>query len=155
MILGKVARITMILRTSAPDGAVANLTEPECVERLLTGDVGRIAWRAADGLQILPICYRWHLGTIVFRTSPYGVLSEFVRSNDVVFETDAVDPPSGQWWSVVVRGRAEVAAEPEGLKHSWPLDDPVRWTTGVRNLFVRITPGLITGRSSRWPGGGT
>lgn len=142
----------MTIRTTASNGALATLTEAECVDRLSAGQVGRIAWRAADGLQMLPVSYRWEHGAIVFRCTPYGVLSEFVHSSEVVFETDEADPHTGQWWSVLVRGRAEVVAEPEDLRRSWPLDDPVRWTAGDRNIFVRITPRSITGRSATWRG---
>jgi len=48
---------------------------------------------------------------------------------------------------VVVRGRARAAAEPEELRDLWRLDDPVPWASGTRNLFIQITPGLITGRT--------
>ena len=51
---------------------------------------GRIAWQAANGPQILPITYTWHDDGLVFRTSPYGVLSELVRPKAVVSRARAV-----------------------------------------------------------------
>lgn len=117
-----------------------------CIELLMGRQIGRIAWRAADGVQILPVTYTWYENSVVFRTSPYGVLSELVREADVAFEVDLIDEAARHGWSVVVRGRARAAAEPEELRRLWRLDDPVPWASGARNLFIRITPTLITGR---------
>lgn len=117
-----------------------------CIELLMGRQIGRIAWRAADGVQILPVTYTWYENSVVFRTSPYGVLSELVREADVAFEVDLIDEAAHHGWSVVVRGRARAAAEPEELSRLWRLDDPVPWASGTRNLFIQITPTLITGR---------
>lgn len=129
--------------TTSGNGA---LDRQRCIELLTGQQIGRIAWRAADGIQILPVTYTWYQDTVVFRTSPYGVLSELVREADVAFEVDHVDPSVHAGWSVVVRGRARATAEPEELRRLWRLDDPVPWAAGTRNLFIQITPTLITGR---------
>lgn len=127
--------------------AVGGLDRSRCIELLSGRQIGRIAWRAADGIQILPVTYIWYQESIVFRTSPYGTLSELVHEADVAFEVDEIDESGRSGWSVVVRGRARAAAEPEELRQLWRLDDPVPWASGTRNLFIRITPGLITGRT--------
>lgn len=118
-----------------------------CIELLAAQKIGRIAWRAADGVQILPVAYTWYQESVVFRTSPYGVLSELVHEADVAFEVDHVDESSHSGWSVVVRGRARATAEPDELRRLWQLDRPVPWASGTRNLFIQITPTSITGRS--------
>ena len=82
------------------------ISPARCEELLQSQSVGRIAWQAADGPQILPVTYAWHEGTIIFRTSPYGVLSELVRPTDVAMEIDELDQHSRRGWSVVVQGRA-------------------------------------------------
>jgi len=127
--------------------AVGGLDRSRCIELLSSRQIGRIAWRAADGLQILPVTFAWYQESVVFRTSPYGVLSELVHEADVAFEVDQVDEEGRSGWSVVVRGRARAAAEPEELRRLWRLNDPVPWASGTRNLFIQITPGLITGRT--------
>lgn len=123
------------------------LSETRCRELLAGHSVGRVAWQAADGLQILPVSYAWDEGTVVFRTSPYGVLSELVRATDVVLEIDELDEKCRQGWSVVVRGRTRGVAEPGALVRMWALDGLVPWATGVRNLFIAITPQKISGRA--------
>lgn len=122
------------------------LDRGQCLELLTSRRIGRIAWRAADGMQILPVTFIWFDESIVFRTSPYGLLSELVREADVAFEVDDIDEDGRTGWSVVVHGRARAAAEPEELKRLWQLDDPVPWASGTRNLFIQITPAHLTGR---------
>lgn len=127
--------------------AVGGLDRSRCIELLSGRRAGRIAWRAADGIQILPVTYAWYEESIVFRTSPYGTLSELVHEADVAFEVDEIDESGRSGWSVVVRGRARATAEPEELRRLWRVDDPVPWASGTRNLFIQISPGLITGRT--------
>jgi uncharacterized protein len=81
------------------------ISPARCQELLESQSVGRLAWQAADGPQILPVTYAWHEGTIIFRTSPYGVLSELIRPTEVALEIDDLDQKTRQGWSVVVQGR--------------------------------------------------
>ena len=63
-----------------PTTRLTPLSRSECEELLAANAVGRIAWHASTGLQLLPISYAWHDGQIVFRTSPQGVLAELARA---------------------------------------------------------------------------
>ena len=89
-----------------PTAEFTPLSPTRCQELLESQSIGRVAWQAADGPQILPVIYACHDGTVIFRTSPYGVLSELVRPTDVALEIDELDPEGRQGWSVVVQGRA-------------------------------------------------
>lgn len=105
-----------------------------------------MAWQAADGPQILPVTYVWHEEAAIFRTSPYGLLSELVRPTDVVLEIDELDQDRHSGWSVAVHGRAEAVAEPAAASALWGVENLVPWAPGVRNLFIRIDPRRLTGR---------
>jgi uncharacterized protein len=122
------------------------ITPARCEELLQSQSVGRVAWQAADGPQILPVTYAWHEGTIIFRTSPYGVLSELIRPTEVALEIDDLDQNSRRGWSVVVQGRAQGVAEPDQLVRMWTVGGVVPWARGVRNVFIQITPYKVTGR---------
>lgn len=122
------------------------MNERECVERLRERSVGRVAWQAADGPLVLPVTYVWHDGAAVFRTSPYGILSELVRPTDVALQIDALDEQLRSGWSVLVQGRAEAVAEPADVVRLWAIDGLVPWAPGVRNLFIRVEPRRVTGR---------
>jgi nitroimidazol reductase NimA-like FMN-containing flavoprotein (pyridoxamine 5'-phosphate oxidase superfamily) len=123
------------------------ISPARCQELLESQSIGRVAWQAADGPQILPVTYAWHDGTIIFRTSPYGVLSELVRPTDVALEIDELDQQSRQGWSVVVQGRAQGVAEPDQLVRMWTVGGVVPWASGIRNVFIQIIPRRITGRA--------
>jgi uncharacterized protein len=122
------------------------MSRSRCQELLESQSIGRVAWQAADGPHILPVTYAYHDGTIIFRTSPYGVLSELVRPTDVALEIDELDQESRQAWSVVAQGRAQGVAEPDQLVRMWAVGGVVPWASGVRNVFIQIIPQRITGR---------
>jgi nitroimidazol reductase NimA-like FMN-containing flavoprotein (pyridoxamine 5'-phosphate oxidase superfamily) len=122
------------------------ISPARCQELLESQSVGRIAWQAADGPQILPVTYAWHNGMIIFRTSPYGVLSELIRPTAVAMEIDELDQVHRRGWSVVVQGRAQGVAEPDQLVRTWTVGSVVPWAAGVRNVFIQITPHKLTGR---------
>ena len=125
------------------------MSRERCIELLQASHVGRVGWQASDGQQILPVSYAYHQGRIVFRTSPYRVLSELVQAHDVAFEVDELDQNMRLGWSIMVQGRAQAVGEPRDLVQFWTIDEVSPWAAGVRNLFVQITPTRITGRQLR------
>jgi nitroimidazol reductase NimA-like FMN-containing flavoprotein (pyridoxamine 5'-phosphate oxidase superfamily) len=127
-------------------GEFKPISPSRCQELLESQSIGRIAWQAADGPQILPVTYAYHERTIIFRTSPYGVLSELIRPTDVAMEIDELDQERRQGWSVVVQGRAQSVAEPDQLVRMWTVSGVVPWASGIRNVFIQIIPYRITGR---------
>jgi uncharacterized protein len=122
------------------------LTQSECLHLLETHSLGRLAWQAADSQQIHPINYVFRSGALYFRTSPQGILSELVRPADVALEVDDLDQDKRTGWSVIVYGRAKAVAAPAEVLEQVEMDDLVPWASGVRNLFIQITPSRITGR---------
>ena len=134
--------------SSSPTPRVSLLSTSQCEDLLAEDDVGRIAWRASSGLQLLPVNYAWHDGAIVFRTSPDGVLAELVDPHDVVFEVDQLDQPSRTGWSVMVNGQAEGVSAVAELAKLWSVEGAVPWVDGgIRDRYIKITPHQITGRS--------
>jgi len=121
------------------------ITGPECVELLESHSIGRVAWHAADGPQILPVTYLYQSDRLYFRTSPHGILSELLRPTDVAFEVDDLNHDTRTGWSVVVYGRAEAVAAPAEVVTLW-TPDLAPWAPDTRNLFIQITPHRITGR---------
>jgi len=121
------------------------ITGPECVELPESHSIGRVAWHAADGPQILPVTYLYQSDRLYFRTSPHGILSELLRPTDVAFEVDDLNHDTRTGWSVVVYGRAEAVAAPAEVVTLW-TPDLAPWAPDIRNLFIQITPHRITGR---------
>ena len=124
------------------------LQRAECEHHLGEHKAGRVGINAPTGPQILPVTYRYYAGKIVFRTSPYGVLSALERHSRVAFEIDDIDEEHETGWSVLVLGSAERVIQEYTLSSLWK-DGPVPWAGGTRNLFIAITPDTISGRSVR------
>ena len=131
-------------------GHFAELTLAECEKLLAEHKAGRVGLNAPAGPQILPVTYAYYAKTIVFRTSPYGVLSSLGRHTRVAFEIDNIDEERESGWSVLVLGSAERVTREYTLTSLWK-DGPVPWAEGTRNLFIMITPETITGRAVRLP----
>jgi nitroimidazol reductase NimA-like FMN-containing flavoprotein (pyridoxamine 5'-phosphate oxidase superfamily) len=127
------------------------LSEARCHELLAGQTTGRVAWNAPDGPQVLPVSYAMDVGDIVFRTSPYGALSQLRVRTNVAFEIDDIDAEHGTGWSVLVRGSAQAVLQPRQLERLWSDEATVPWAAGTRNLFIAITPRAVTGRIVRRP----
>jgi uncharacterized protein len=141
----------MISAVAGQDRLTSNFVElsrPECEKLLAEHSVGRVALNAPAGPQILPVTYGFYANTIVFRTSPYGVLSSLERHTRVAFEIDNIDENQQSGWSVLVQGSAERVTQQYTLSTLWK-EGPVPWASGTRNLFIAITPESITGRAVR------
>lgn len=125
---------------------VGSLSPARSQELLEAGEVGRVGWSAAHGPQIFPVSYAWHDDLIVFRTSPYGILSELGRRTRVVFEVDDLDEQSHTGWSVLARGYATGIASPAQLARLWTVDGAEPWAGGIRNVFIGISVAQLSGR---------
>jgi nitroimidazol reductase NimA-like FMN-containing flavoprotein (pyridoxamine 5'-phosphate oxidase superfamily) len=122
-----------------------DLTDEECLARLRSHSVGRIAFCVDGGPQIYPVNFVMADGAIVFRTSPYGPMADQSHHGEVAFEVDELDRELREGWSVLAVGPAETLEADETLEMtSLRLLEP--WAAGSRSLFVRIRPHQLTGR---------
>ena len=123
------------------------IDDDRCIELMQSTPIGRVAFAADDGeILALPVNFKWHEGSIVFRTLEGQKLSAAVKGKPVCFEVDQWDAETRAGWSVVVQGNArEVTnwAEVEQLEGiglvPWAKE---KW----RRMWVRIEPRSISGR---------
>ena len=101
------------------DSSFQELPAARCRELLAGQTMGRVAWNAPDGPQLVPVNYAYYNKTIVFRTVPEGVLSQLARRTNVAFEIDGLDEDARTGWSVVVRGSAERVMQDFNLVELW------------------------------------
>lgn len=123
-------------------GHFTRLSGEECRLLVRGHSVGRVAWVAASGLQVLPVTYAVAGEQIVFRTGPDSVLGELTGPLQVAFEVDDIDVATATGWSVLVRGEAATYA---GDPPAGGLPEP--WAPGMRPLVVAITPSAYSGRA--------
>jgi len=116
---------------------------------MATQDVARVAWQAADTLQILPVNYALFEGAIYIRTSPHSPVSKLAQPTDVALEVDEVDHERRAGWSVVAHGRSGSVAPLKDPSQRWALESLMPWAAGLRILIVRVVPDHISGRLLR------
>ncbi|WP_119727605.1 pyridoxamine 5'-phosphate oxidase family protein [Thermomonospora amylolytica] len=139
--------------TPAPgrEPVTRHLDETECLRLIAPGGIGRLAFTGRYGVTVLPVNYKLHEGTIVFRTSHHGATDEDLRTGitgaeyKVGFEIDHLDPDRREGWSVLIQGSAhhvDSAAERAAVQQAGI--EP--WPGGDKEAFIQIIPTRITGR---------
>lgn len=133
-------------RGQATAGAeLVDLSRKECWELLSTHGVGRVGLLMPEGLTILPVNYTVVDGTIAFRTYPRSTPAA-VSGTRCAFEVDHVDDMLSRGWSVLIRGVARTVTDPAGVRHLAEHARTGPWAGGGRKLWVKITPGTVSGR---------
>lgn len=117
----------------------------ECLDRLRTVEVGRLAVMIGDHPEIFPVNFAVDHGSVVFRTAEGTKLAAVVFGANVAFEVDGYNGATADAWSVVVKGRAmEVRDIHERFEATeLPL---LPWHGSPKPRFVRITPIEVSGR---------
>lgn len=127
-----------------PTIAIDTLSEAECRRLLGTHTIGRVGVTSGGLPHILPVCYLYDDGFVVFRTGAGTKLRAATSGDVLAFEVDQFDAASGRGWSVLALGRASVVTtehEHDGLP---TLDGPS--ISGERNHYVRLHCELVAGR---------
>ena len=130
------------------------LDERECLQLIGAGRLGRLAYSGRFGPTVLPVRYKLHEGSIVFRTLHDTFTEEDLRTGiahaeyQVAFEVDQYDPETLDGWVVLVVGPAhhvDTAAERAAIISTG--DDP--WPEAGSEHLVRVQPTYISGRRRR------
>jgi nitroimidazol reductase NimA-like FMN-containing flavoprotein (pyridoxamine 5'-phosphate oxidase superfamily) len=127
-------------------GLAEELASDECFRLLQTAQVGRLALTQQALPVVIPVNFALDRRTVVIRTGPGSILTAAQPPGVVVaFEVDELDRETYSGWSVLVTGTMrEVTDASEVVRLSQLALLP--WVGGERRHFVRVTPGLISGR---------
>jgi len=128
--------------------SMQNLTVRECIDLLGRHSLGRLAFVGRVGVMplIIPVNYVVDHDSVVFRSDPGSKLTAAVLGAPVAFEVDGgFDERNHTGWSVVVHGHARAITDPgeSARLRQLPL---VPWAPGAKPHFIRVEPGVITGR---------
>ncbi len=132
--------------TNVDRGGLQILDFSTCVDLLEDQYVGRVAFMHAGEPLVFPVNYRFHRGTVVFRTAVGQKLDAAGNDVPVAFEIDGWDDTYQSGWSVLVRGWMEEVTSDKELEEleQVPLTP---WARSVeRPYWVRIVPNEISGR---------
>jgi nitroimidazol reductase NimA-like FMN-containing flavoprotein (pyridoxamine 5'-phosphate oxidase superfamily) len=126
------------------DDELRELGERECVERLATQVVGRIAVVVDGEARVFPVNYLFDHGDIVFRTDEGTKLDAARAGALATFEVDHSDPIYHTGWSVMATGHLEAVTDPHDLRVMEGL--PVRAWGRAGQHWVRMPIVSISGR---------
>lgn len=127
-------------------GGLRVLGLEECLERLRSTPVGRIAWLSEGEPMILPVNHGVLGSDIVFKTTWGSKLFFAERRAPVAFEADGYESVGRYGWSVVVRGTAETVVDEAAIARLEALGI-VPWADAVeRSVWVKVRAGEISGR---------
>jgi uncharacterized protein len=132
--------------TSVDHAGLEVMGREECDALLESTGVGRVAFLADGDITIVPVNYRMHFGTVVFRTTSGAKLEAAARHSPVAFEIDGWDPVSQTGWSVLVKGLAVEVLDDEEATELFGLGLRPWVVAPERRRWVRIRPDEITGR---------
>ena len=117
----------------------SELAQEECWQLLEGAALGRVALVRAGLPSIVPVNICAVDGAVWVRTGPGALLDAALAGEVLSVEADEVDRQWHHGWSVLVTGRAEVAADRD--------DVPVSaWARADADHLVRIDAELVTGR---------
>lgn len=136
---------------NANGSALERLSDGECLRLIASVPVGRIVYTLRALPAVEPVNFAVHDGDIVFRTEPGGKVAAAVRQAVVAFEVDELDFASRSGWSVTIVGTAREVTDPADVARL-RLIGLAPWMPDEQEYFVRITPGIITGRWLRHAG---
>ena len=123
------------------------LTLEECVQRLQSTPVGRVAFVHDGEPVVLPVTYAVDGLDVVFRSTWGSKLEHAQHAGTIAFEIDDVDVGHRTGWSVVVNGVADVVYEPAEATRLDALDVPVWARTAEPTFWVRVRAEQVSGRA--------
>jgi len=135
-----------------PDSRWQELTRSDCFELLARHDLGRLAFVDDLGPIVVPVNYLLDHYVLVIRTDEGAKLRAANCGVKVAFEIDGTFAAGRGGWSVLVRGEAFTVSDPVELRRLRQL--PVApLAPGRKSHYIRVLPGVITGRQILGPGG--
>ncbi|MCC3767649.1 pyridoxamine 5'-phosphate oxidase family protein [Streptomyces sp. UNOC14_S4] len=134
--------------TAAAHPVLMRLAERECWERLGTHGIGRLGLSTEAGPVVLPVNFLVDGCAVVYRTE-HGGPAAVAAGTLVAFEADHIDEQLSSGWSVLVTGAAEHVTDPGTIRSLSERPGARPWAGGKRDLWVRVVPGEVSGRTIR------
>ena len=130
------------------------LSEAECMELLVNGEVGRLVYTNRYGPTALPVAYTIDEGSVVLGTWDPVLFDEDLRTGiaqaeyQVAVEVDQIDAEAREGWFVLVQGAAH-HLDTEAERASFMGAGLGPWIEGVPAHFIRVNPTTIWGNRVR------
>jgi nitroimidazol reductase NimA-like FMN-containing flavoprotein (pyridoxamine 5'-phosphate oxidase superfamily) len=142
-------------------GPVTDVTEPtdhtgmrvltlqDCLARLGSAPVGRVAFALDGEIAVLPVNHTLDGLDICFRTAGGSKIQAAIDGDRVSFEVDGFDPARRWGWSVLVHGTAGVVVDEQEMARLVAISRPP-WVSmdAPSTRWIRISTREVTGRET-------
>ena len=125
--------------------APRQLSRDECLRLMASVPVGRIIYTRQALPAVDLVNFTLDRGDIIIRTDRSGTLAGATRGAVVAFEADSLDPAGQGGWSVTVIGQSSQVTDADEISRLERMGLS-SWTPGQQQNFIRISPGILTGR---------
>lgn len=122
------------------------LTLDECLDRLRSITVARLAFVRHGEAEVLPVMVGVDGATLVFRTTWGSKFEAAAARHPVTIEADHVDFATETGWSVIVKGTAAVEYDATVLARLESLGVPYWMRDATETFWVRVSPDEVSGR---------
>jgi nitroimidazol reductase NimA-like FMN-containing flavoprotein (pyridoxamine 5'-phosphate oxidase superfamily) len=150
---GGAAAVSILHFMETDRSGLERLPAGECLRLMASVPVGRIIYTRHALPAAEPVNFAVDRGDIVIRTGHSGKLAAAIVNAVVAFEADDLDFASRIGWSVTVVGRSEEVTDGGEIARLREIGIE-SWAPGERDHFIRIVPGIVTGRRL-WAAGQT
>jgi hypothetical protein len=127
------------------DAAPRQLSRNECLRLMASVPVGRIIYTRQALPAVDLVNFTLDRGDIIIRTDRNAKLAAATRGAVVAFEADSLDPSGQAGWSVTVIGQSHEVTDADEISRLEQIGLS-SWAPGEHEHFIRITPGILTGR---------
>ena len=121
------------------------LGRDECLRLMASVPVGRIIYTRQALPAVELVNFAVDDGDIIIKTDHSGKLAAATRGAVVAFEADRLDTERRVGWSVTVVGQSQEVTDPDEFGRLEQIGLST-WAPGDREHFIRIRPGILTGR---------
>ena len=121
------------------------LGRDECLRLMASVPVGRIIYTRQALPAVELVNFAVDNGDIIIKTDHSGKLAAATRGAVVAFEADSLDTARRVGWSVTVVGQSQEVTDPDEFGRLEQIGLST-WAPGDREHFIRIRPGILTGR---------
>ena len=125
--------------------ALRQLSRDECLRLMASVPVGRIIYTRQALPAVDLVNFTLDRGDIIIRTDRSGTLAAATRGAVVAFEADSLDPAGQAGWSVTVIGQSHEVTDADEISRLEQMGLS-SWAPGEHEHFIRISPGILTGR---------
>ena len=125
--------------------SLQHLSQGECLRLMALVPVGRVIYTRQALPAVELVNFALDHGDIIIRTDRSGKLAAATAGAVVAFEADSLDPSSQAGWSVTVIGHSHEVTDADEISRLEQIGLS-SWAPGEHEHFIRISPGILSGR---------